>query len=779
MTLHLLVRELLVLAILVAFGAGFVALIPRDSRFGHRLALAPSAGVLIGPGLLMTVNFFVPLRHALWFVVLPAALLSIWLVRRAGLRLPSAGELLRVGLVAVVILGAGSYALVQRDSYGPVSYGIFDAPGYTGFIQGFERHTNQEPLVGIPRSTQSWQGAEADEDAWGPAWNLGERFGWAYRWQHAPSSTIGSVAAGGGGFAPWTVLSSLMVALLAAGALGTYALAGALGAGPGGRILAALLFGGPLTYMIFADGSEGMVAALAALPAVLVCGLLALEHWRPRTVLLAAAALGGLQGVYPELIALTLVALGLPLLVRTARSVRRRRPTRAEVGSVAKLLAAAVALAVAISPRTIPWTYDYLVVGSPFSNDVLVRYQMRVEHLLGWLYQTREFYGFAFADPGGWQETLIGLVLPLILLVVSVVGAIANRRALWLLGVPIAAGLQALWAWKSLDCGYCVQRSLLPMAPVLPALLVVGLGALAARGPRLRDLSFVLGTLACVGIASTALATTQRVREGATFTPAALKAATADAAKLPEPGSLLVEGFQAQPVAAWQELRTTYFALDEETGRRLSVVPEFDEWGGFAYFGTRPADHPSWDPTYRYALTRFGALANGRKRLSEHPPYFLQERTSDFDATVAGGVAADLPSRDPSGTAWVQREGVQYGFNQQPLTIWVAARKPETAYVRLRLQAADPAVQPGASGPAGTVLQNAKPGFVTVCAPAPGPDATRRLQFHVTPDPGYVGPPLRKYEIAPQPSKIIALTAVRTSTVPCQTKGKGGASPNP
>ena len=773
MTGYLLIRELAMLAVVVAFGAGFMALVGPQDRLTSRLALAPSAGVALASGILLTLNIFVPLRHAFLFAVLPVAVLSLVLVRRSGLRVPPLRELVAIGAVLAVGLGAGSYALVERNSPGPVGYGIFDGPGYITYAQGYESFINGHPLFDtLAGNGDEWRNPKYDDIVWGAPWNISQEYGFGFRWQHTASITINSTASGLGGWAPWTLATALMAVMLAVGALGTFALAGFLGAGLVARTLAGFVYAGPLLFTVAMDGSGGLVAGVAAAPSVLILTAIAFERPTRRTALMAGAVIGGIQAVYPELTPAVIGGLILAAVVRLGLPIARRRAPVASALPVLKVLPFAVVAAVLVGLRAVPWTWQYLVGGGYNAlTTTLVPYNMAAEYLPGWLYQTREFYSFAFQHPSGKEQLVIGVLLPLALMGVSAVTFVVQKRARWMAGIVAAVVLQAWWATQHLGCSYCVQRSLLILGPLLPALLLTGGSLLLARGGRWRDGVLLLGAFASVAVASTTLATQKRMREGLVVAPRQLQAATEKTGQLGK--TTLLEAAGTAPFGAWLYGPTSYAALSETTPR-VSIVTPYNEWGGLSYIDPRPKDHPAWTPDYQVVLTRLGGVRfPGRRTVGQYQPYTVQERAHPFDVTPATGIATDLPEHDPLGAAYVQREDRQMGFEQGPLRFWIAADAAgQTSYVRFRLQS--PTI-PNAilkikrtTGVSGLrAPRRAEGDAVDFCAAVDSTERTREVGFTVDPQPGYILPPLRRYEQATRPAMDIRLISVSATTRPC------------
>src|SRR5207253_1495145 len=99
-----------------------------------------------------------------------------------------------------------------------------------------------------------------------------------------------------------------------------------------------------------------------------------------------------------------------------------------------------------------------------------------------------------------------------------------------------------------------------------------------------------------------------------------------------------------------------------------------------------------WIPNYRYVYTRLGAIRTQRKLIKRAGPYALEERTQPFDASPTGGIWVDRQLYDATGTAYI---APHWG----PLEFWVAASRPDTAYLRFTIagpQAAAIKPAPGA-----------------------------------------------------------------------------------
>jgi MFS family permease len=775
---ELFVRELLLFATIFAVGLG-PALMLRSGEptLTSRVALAPGFGLALLSGVLMTVNFFVPLRHAWFFVVVPMTAVGLWLAFRAaradgvalgfrGLGARGVAALAAIGLFAA---GVGNYVPHHNLTIAPVGFGIYDAPGYITFIEGFESRTNDTPTAAVPKD---WPAAKYDDEAWNASWDLAQRYGWGYKFQHTSSDAVVAAVTGLGGWAPWTMLSPFLVVLLATGALGAFGLAGVVGARGWPQLLAGLLYPGPLVYTAMNDGSQGLLAGLAVLPVLVAATMLAFEHRTKRSAVLAGLTFGGLQAVYPELLAAAVAGMGLALLGLVFGAWRRRDRvpiTRERVRPIVGLLLLAGVAGLLVSVRTLPWTWSY-VAGGDYKGlaKSVIQYNMGLRFLPGWLFQTREFYTFAFARPSGIAQWVVGVLLPLTFIAVCVYAFVRLPRARLVIGLVVFACAQAFATASSLDCSYCAQRTLFSLSPIIPAVLAGGLYALLRAPGRGRDLGVALGTLAVVAVGVTGWSAMQRMKDGVVSMPSQRLENLAEHIKDDTSGGIALEGFDAVPLASWLELPVTYNVVKQANPQRLSIVADHIDYGGFSYYGTRPADSPVYTPDYKWVLTRIGGFDHGRQEIYRQGPISLQKRAEPFDVIVARGVAVDQQYLDSAGVPWVQNfPQPQLGYQQGPLTLQVAASDEGTAYVRFELRGEGLSVkrQPG------MVRTRPAPGVLDVCMPAPGPAPSRRLVFDVSPQTPPLSPPtrtVRPHENAQSPAKTIQLFRVGATTEPCK-----------
>lgn len=767
--LHILLpRELLMLAIIGALGAGPAALLPGEQRSLVRVALAPALGLALGSVVLVTANLLVPLGASLWFPVLPIAAISLAVaLRRAGRADPGLREhvhvLAVVALLAVlaVPLGALNHPFDARLSQGPVGYGIFDGPGYVTLIQGFQDGVNADPLL---RTAEiDWPKSKWDDESWGAPWNIALRYGWTYKYQHTSGYTLPAAISGGFGWPPWQVLTPFLIVLVITGALGVMALTLRLTGALVPSVLAGVAYAGPVTSQVLVDGSGALLAGLAILPPLAVTGIVAFERPTLARTLTFGALLAALQAIYPELLALPAAAAAVSVAALGVHRGRRGLSRAYAARGLGHLLLAGAA-SLALSPRTAPWTLDYLT-GQLGDNSILpnlVKYELPARNAVSWIFGVRDFYGFAFDATA--QPSLLGeVLLPLLLLAAMIVAVVALSASRPLAAFVIVAVAQAAITAPSLDCSYCAQRSLLALPPIILPLMAAGLTCAARRSRVLAIGAVAVATAALIATGVTDDRVLDRAQAGAYMTSLDHEA-LADAVK-PLEDTVTMEGFDAVPLWAWAEQPTTYMVLDEATDARISAPAAYNDWGGYSYFATRPIGHPVFDPGYRYVASRFGALDSGRRTIGRFGPIKLEERARPFDVTVARGLAVDIRRRDPTGVAYVQAPGNQIGLEQGPLTFWVSAEDRRPAYVHA-VFAAPPDFKVGAQLARQRLRADAR---WDVCVPVPGRGRLRVFSVAVAPTPPPLGAPAVEFENAPQPARTIRLDEVRASVEPCRT----------
>jgi len=771
--IDLLVKELTMLALLAAVGAGFARALRGRLDGASQLALAPVFGFAVSISLLTTLNFFVPLRNALWFALLPAAVASLaFAIWRWGAPLrPRAHwrELAQLGAVLVGVLVVVNAPLVRRDSPGPIDWGIYDAPYYVDCVAGFENNLNRNPVLQAPTELASHS---HDQEAWKPVWDLGARGCWGTKYFHTAAETLPAAIVNPTGWAPWEMSSPFMALCIVLIAFGAFALFRVLTRSQSWLSIApGLAMAGAALFQLYIDGSAALLAGITFIPALLTVGVLTVRRLSWRTTLLGAVLLAGLQTAYAVIGVIVVVLLFATLAVAVAMYIRAGTRVGPRFRRDLTHLVVAGAIAAALSPRAALWALTSVSESGALTTSV-IRYHMQLPHLFGWLLQTREFYSFSLTSPHGTAYVLVGILLPLALIVAGLYACVRRGREAWLLvGFVAAAGLQALYSAIRLDCPYCAERTLVTTVPAIAVLVTAGVFELTrSRGGWRWWSAAVLAAVGVIAAATSLLSLEHRAVRGA-FMPSADLIEMADEAGDLVHGTIQLEGFGQTPLWAWGENPTTYQAMIEATGQRVSLDSAYSDYGGLAYDATRPIGDPSYTPTYKYVLTRFGSLDTGRRVLARKGAFALQRRNLPFDATVARGIAVDTYLRDPSGTPWVQRPGNELQLQQGPLTFWVSALSRSDAFLHATFTGpAD--LRP--NGVAHATRRYLGAGRTEICVPVRGHGRLRVVTLPLLPLPGGLtypggdsGQSALPYENAPYVAREIRLDKVRVTTGAC------------
>jgi hypothetical protein len=754
---------------LACVGAGPVALLRRSDGVGSRLAVAPGVGAALAIGVLTAVNFFTPLDGALWWALLPLAITSLAmafvLLRRRG-ELPRSfvpsWHLIAVGVVVFVVLGIANVPLHNRDSYGVMGWGVFDAPGYVSCIEGFTHHTNDVPVFGSGVKHSVDPGFETTD--WGPDWNIADRFCWHLKWQHTGAETIPAAFSSSLGWQPWESLTPFMAVLLAIAALGGFALA----LGLSGSLLAAgaagLATGGPALFQIYMDGAGGLLGGTALLAPLLAVGsVLVLRPTVPKLVVTALLC-AGLQATYPEMLLLPLLAFGLAVVIRGVVAWWDGSLHRGHVLTAIKYAAGFIVLMLLFAPRSSLWTLDYYAtnLGNTATGNQLA-YNMRAQFVVGWLAQTRELYSFAFAQPADLVFVLQGLLLPEVLLGLAIAAGYRNWRVLLPVAFIAVAIAQALAVNHKYSCPYCVQRTMLTTVPVIAALTMSGL-IWGLRRPGVLFKAVAGAATVALGLSGLhALRTLQDRADHAFMAAAELPKVVDETAKLTH-GTIAMEGFDSVPLWAWGEQPVTYEALAQGTNRRISVPNLYNDWGGFSFFETRLPGNPVYTTAYSDVVSRFAGIGTPRKLLYRQGPYVVAQRSHPFDVIIARGISADNRSHDASGAAFIQAQAAQMGFEQGPPTFWISAETSARAYLRMRLRTK---VEVSAASSVRGAVSRWVPGGREICAPVTGTGPGRIFETPVTPQPGPITFSPDNRDNAPYVNHDMQVVALGASEEPC------------
>jgi hypothetical protein len=141
-------------------------------------------------------------------------------------------------------------------------------------------------------------------------------------------------------------------------------------------------------------------------------------------------------------------------------------------------------------------------------------------------------------------------------------------------------------------------------------------------------------------------------------------------------GPVNLEGFGQGPLPP-MELPLVYNLVDERTHGNVSIATSTDDNKGLFYLGGPQPLGPSFQPSYRYVLTRIAGIDTQRRVIVRSGPIALEQRIHNLDVTIIGGVAVGAARLDPAGEAWVNK----------PLQFLVAGGRPgATAWVTLLLK---------------------------------------------------------------------------------------------
>jgi hypothetical protein len=446
------------------------------------------------------------------------------------------------------------------------------------------------------------------------------------------------------------------------------------------------------------------------------------------------------------------------------RALRRARSPRTIIRAALPHLVLAAAVALVVFPRATLWSFG----NAKFAKDAatassLPHYLMPPSHVIGWIFQTRELYSFVYGGTHGIGPALIGTVFPLLLLGVVLYGVVRKPAAGILLLFAVAAAGQAIYLNRSSGCTYCVNRSFMPIMPLVGVALFVGLREIArSPGPWRREVAGFAAGVFALAVGASVLSLEHRAERGS-WMPSADVRTLASAVHHDVNATVAMEGWAQTPTFAWSENPTLYAAITEATKQRVSIVAAYSDFGGFGYLRTRPVGDPTYTPNYTYVVTRLNALDTGRPVVRRTRFATIEKRAGPFDAILARGVVVDNYLRDAGGVAHLMPEPVA-----GPLTFWVSALSPQRAFLRVWLSA------PGLRPTARDAVSRNQRGQSYVCVPVAGTGSLRIVELHFPKAAGALVPfdmgPFDNDEpdvLAPLIQSGAAVNRVRVDTTPC------------
>ncbi len=748
---YIVTREGFMLLTMLALGSGPAAFLGERFGAAARVALAPVFGLCVGTCVFTSLIWFTAAYNTYWLLV-PLALASVatalWRSLRgssepAGRRsfvgvLRSLGARDAVALVAVcaVVAAPMSYTLHERTSVGPIGFSVWDADDYTADADAM-LHTSIR---------QAAQPQPAHENMTRLIWAS-----YSQGNQNLDAVPFSANVDGLLGLHATETQGLFLIMFLVAGALGAFGAVRYLTPKPWWVApLGGVLFAGPFFLQLMTDGSQAATCGLAVILPLAVVGLDAFRDSRLATLVLVALLVSGLIALYPLFVPGMVVAGAIVLAIRTATAMWNGRLNRRVVGVASAKILLLLALCALFNLVSFLRDARYWrgVLHGEYNIVGLPEYHLPYSVLPGWLLQTREFYNLTELGSTTPKEVLLGVVIPIILIAVIVYGVRRRRASLILLPVALLFFSMAEYENAAHHCSYCTDRALLPIAPISIALLMVGIAALwSARQWWLRLTAIAVAVLAVVTVGQRAHEERLRVADDAYFLDSGNRALLS---KLPATGGTLnVEGYGANPVAAPGELPLVYLLASETLHENVSLATEYDDYNALAYLGGPNPANPHLNPDYRYVLTRFGGMQTGRRVIARTGALALEERTSPIDAIALSGLAVAPLRLDSQGLASVVG----------PLHLLLVGGDSRPAWISLRFNTFVTVTVPRQAG----VSARVEPGSVVACVRASGTAPVRRGAIELAGGllPGVV--PHEPFALA-EPSQGIQLASMRAVT---------------
>jgi hypothetical protein len=635
--------------------------------------------------------------------------------------------------------------LAQRDSVGPVGgYRIADATGYVAEIDGAERqsiHTVKDTPPPYPDLTLQYWVATARN----------------YQ-QIGFDATIAHVDAMLGLHAVDTHSAFLFVLILIA-ALGIWATVRQVTATRSwAAVVAGALCAGPFFRTLFMDGSEGAISGLAVLVPLLLAGWWALRFRRVWDVLAFGVLAAGLQTLYPLFVPPVAVGAAVVLLVVGVVALRRGQLRGMVVARALGLLVLVLGVAAAITPvafeRNLRYWRSILEGGLSFAG--LPAYDLPPAIVPSWLLQSRELYDLPHLAHQPLATLVASIGVPLLLLAVVAFGIWRNRVAAGALAVVAVAVYLGHYTATTNDCSYCAQRNMLVVAPIMMALIGVGLASLRVSRGVLAVSVVPVAVVLALSVGNIAHRTALRLMDNSYIFDEQINTVLEH---LPDDGQPVeVEGFGAGGLAPMEE-PLAYDRVNEVTDAPLSIPAETDDSHGLLYLGGARPIGVEFRPDYRYVLTRLPSIAvPSRTTISRDGPIALQRRSSDLDVTVTSGVQVPFSWQDASSPAYVVPAAI--------VRFWViGGPKRPTPWLKLQLRVNVPDLQVGGA----RVTTKRTGDLLTVCLPAAGDAPLRRVEVPVT----FTGIPgkLRNRFAYPTPTTGVQLVGMSASLRSCRGAG--------
>jgi MFS family permease len=773
------VRELVMLATLLALGSGPASFL--GDRFGAagRIAMAPVLGLCLGTCIFTTLIWFTAADNTYW--LLPAlALVSVLvsamrvltlvpkrnseetrrsrLVSLAGCLPPRDAAALIV--VCIAVATPLSYTLHEHHSVGPVGFEVWDTVDYVSEIdamtqQSIRQATSPSALAALtsfkePKKQTTYQDS-ANTNFTHLFWTF-----YANGNQNMDAAPLSANLNELIGLHSTDTQSLFLIVFLIAGALGAFATVRYFSPEPvWAAPLGGILFAGPFFLQLMSDGSQAATCGLAVILPIAVVGTDTFRKPRTANLTILALLISGLMALYPVFVpavvisaAIILVAVGMKAFY--AGRLNRQRMLWA-AGAVSFVIGLSIVLNLVSFLRDASYWHDilkgaYYAAGQP-------QYHLPFPVLPGWLLQTREFYNLTELGHAPLSEVLIGAVLPILFIAVIVVGLWRKKAALMLLALVLIYAAMALYTSLSHGCSYCTDRALLPLAPLSIGLLVLGVAALASAPSRwLRWSAVALALVILIAVGERTRQERLRFAAGSYFLDSGNRALLTHLP--PHAGTVDIEGYGEAPGKAPGEMLLVYYTVSEHNHGAVSVPSEYVNYNSLAYAGEANPTNPEFNPSYRYVLTRLGGVETGRRVLARAGSLALEERTGSLDATLVTGVAVPFARLNANGLAWVE----------EPLHIIVVGGTERPAWVSLSFKAIVPVTVPAQPGVQAQIHPD---GSISACVRATGSAPLRKgtiaLSFPLVP--GAIPAEPFALQEPPQGVQLVAMRAVSSCSL--------------
>jgi hypothetical protein len=723
---QLFVRESTMLLLLLCLGAGPAAFL--SERFGAvgRLALAPVLGFSVATCVTVTVLQFEPAESTYWLLI-PLGMASLalatwrfapgWKKWEWSLR-GLVRDSLQLVLVTLAVVGPINYALHHAHSTGPVSYYYTDVDNYVAEVDGAQ-HTSM---------------ADASR-AWVDSGRPGRHFTdfteklWSYF--VAIDDKLDAIPVEANADALFGLNATQtnapdLVVLLLMGALGAFAAVRYAARAPTwAAVIAGAMFGGPLFLELWFDSFQAAIPGLGLLLPIAALGHAAVTTRRRSDAVLLAILVACLFSVYPlfapPLLATAVVVAVVLLASRVRAGERLSTVARSSLASVAWLLALTIVFNPVALIRNIGYVRKLADNSIPIPR---VPWHLGIGVIPGWVFQTREFWFMPSLGQGGIKQWVLGLVLPLVLAAVALHAAWRCRPARALVVFGAACCAYAEYAFLSQNsCTYCAERDLLPLAPVLAALVALGVWAVLLTRPHwVRWTGLAALAVALVAVGQRTRVELTRFIDGSYIMDSTNRGLLGH---LPaKPGRLLLEGY-GESESGQAELPLVYMLADEVDPGDVTIPIGANDFNSLSYFtegSVAPEDlhDPQLRPDYRFVLTRLGAIRTSRRVIASSRGIALEQRVRSLDITPFSGLAVPLAPFNPSGAAWVQP--------QLPLRLYITGHTTGAVWARLTFRSLVPVSIP----PQRLVTARQAGDVLTACVRATGKPPVRQVALRLT-----------------------------------------------